>query len=142
MASTHGTVSYSDGQRGGERRCIPRRRRRGLPTEAVGTPALLKAHGTRQWDGAWRVMCPVVSDTRARRRRPLIGGPDAFVISKLFNHPNLKFELVSFSVSKILQILHVDSLKHSKQLYFLYQLQNPNGLHVINSRTNSHLNFP
>jgi hypothetical protein len=66
MVSTHGTVSYSDGQRGGERRCIPRRRRRGLPTEAVGTPALLKAHGTRQWDGAWRMMCPVVSDTRAR----------------------------------------------------------------------------
>jgi hypothetical protein len=45
-------------------------------------------------------------------------------------------------MSKICPILSVDSLEHKEKLYFLDQHQNPNGLHVINSRTNSNLNLP
>jgi hypothetical protein len=54
----------------------------------------------------------------------------------------LKYELVTFPLSKILQIMPVDSLKYKEQLYFLDQLKNPSGLHVINSGTNSNLNLP
>jgi hypothetical protein len=45
-------------------------------------------------------------------------------------------------MSKICPILSVDSLEHKEKLYFLDQHQNSNGLHVINSRTNSNLNLP
>jgi hypothetical protein len=44
-------------------------------------------------------------------------------------------------MTKISQILQVDSFKHKEKLYFLDQLQNPTGLQVINSGTNSNLNF-
>jgi hypothetical protein len=45
-------------------------------------------------------------------------------------------------MSTIYQILPVNSLEHKEQLYFLDQLQNPTELQVINSGTNSNLNFP
>jgi hypothetical protein len=65
-----------------------------------------------------------------------------FLFFKIFKHPNLKFEMVTFLMSKFLQILQVDCLKHREQLYLLDQLQNPKGLHVINSGINSNLNLP
>jgi hypothetical protein len=45
-------------------------------------------------------------------------------------------------MSKIHQILQVNSLKHKEKLYILDKLQNTRGLHVTNSRTNSNLNPP
>jgi hypothetical protein len=55
---------------------------------------------------------------------------------------NLKSKSVTFSMSKIHQILHRDSCKHKKQLSFLAQLQSHSGFHVTNSGTNSNLNLP
>jgi hypothetical protein len=54
----------------------------------------------------------------------------------------LNFELVYLPMSKIHLLLEVGSLKHKEQLYVLAQLQNLNGLQVINSGTNSNLNLP
>jgi hypothetical protein len=48
----------------------------------------------------------------------------------------------TFLMSKILQLLQFDILKHTEKLYFLYQFQNPTWLQVINSRPNSNLNLP
>jgi hypothetical protein len=39
------------------------------------------------------------------------------------------------------QILQVDRLEHKEKLHFLYQVQNPKGLQVINSGIYSNLNF-
>jgi hypothetical protein len=47
----------------------------------------------------------------------------------------LKFEMVTFPMSKISQSLQVGSLKHMEKLYFLDELQNPKGLQVKNSGT-------
>jgi hypothetical protein len=70
-------------------------------------------------------------------------GPDPFFdFFKIFKHPNLIFELVTFLMSKFHQILQVDILEHRLQLYFLDQLQNPKGLQVINSGINSKFNLP
>jgi hypothetical protein len=67
----------------------------------------------------------------------LTSGPDSIWYFQSFSIiQTLKFKLVSFPMSKIGQILQVDSLKHGKKLYFLDQLQNPIGLQVINSGTN------
>jgi hypothetical protein len=54
----------------------------------------------------------------------------------------LKFKMMVFPMSKIHLSVQVDSLKHKEVLYFLDQLQNPKGLKVINSGTNSNLNLP
>jgi hypothetical protein len=48
---------------------------------------------------------------------------------------NLKFETVTFPMSKILKTFHRDSLRYKEQLSFLSQLQIPSGLHVKNSVT-------
>jgi hypothetical protein len=53
----------------------------------------------------------------------------------------LKFKMKVFPMSKNTQILHVDSLKHKKQLYFLDELQIPSLFHVTNSGTYSNLNI-
>jgi hypothetical protein len=55
---------------------------------------------------------------------------------------NLKFKTILFLMSKIRQILQVDSLKHMEKFYFLEPLQNPTRLNIINLRTNSNLNLP
>jgi hypothetical protein len=55
---------------------------------------------------------------------------------------SLKFELVSLPMSKILQILQIDSLRDKKELYFLDQLQNPIVLRGINYGTHSNSNIP
>jgi hypothetical protein len=47
-----------------------------------------------------------------------------------------------FLISKFHQILQANRLEHSEQLHFLYQVQNPKGLKVINSGINSNLNVP
>jgi hypothetical protein len=54
----------------------------------------------------------------------------------------LKSEMVTFLMSKFLEILQVDFLKHREWLFFLDKLQNPKGLQVINSGINSNLNLP
>jgi hypothetical protein len=66
MASTHNMESYSGGQSGGERRRLPRRQWRRLPTKAVGTPALLTARGARQRDSTCHATWPTISDRRAQ----------------------------------------------------------------------------
>jgi hypothetical protein len=69
-------------------------------------------------------------------------GPDLFLIfSRFSNTQTLKFEMMTFMMSKFLLILQVDFLKHKEQLFFLDQLQNPKGLQVINSGINSNLNL-
>jgi hypothetical protein len=50
-------------------------------------------------------------------------GPDLFLIFfKIFNTQTLKFEIVIFLMSKFIQILQVNCLKHKEQLLFLDQL--------------------
>jgi hypothetical protein len=64
-------------------------------------------------------------------------GPATFLIFfKIFHLANLKFKKVTFSMSKIHQILHRDSWKKKEQLSFLEQLQTPKGLQAINSGIN------
>jgi hypothetical protein len=92
MASTHNMESYSGGQSGGERRRLPRRQWRRLPTKAVGTPALLTARGARQQDSTCHATWPTISDRRAQAEEM---ASDKwvrlyFIISKLFNHPNFE----------------------------------------------------
>jgi hypothetical protein len=53
----------------------------------------------------------------------------------------LKFKTKVFPMSKIHQILQVDSMKYQEKLYFLDKLENLVELKVINSGTNSDLNF-
>jgi hypothetical protein len=86
--------------------------------------------------------------TRAQPARPvkwrgrLTSGPRPyFIISRIFNHLNFKIRIGTFPLSKIHQIIPVDRLKHKEQLYFLDQHQNPSGLQVTNSGTNSNFNF-
>jgi hypothetical protein len=50
--------------------------------------------------------------------------------------------MVTFAMFKIHQIMQGDRLKDKEQLSFLAQLQNPTGLQVTNSRTNSNLKIP
>jgi hypothetical protein len=70
-------------------------------------------------------------------------GPVIFLIfSRFSNIHTLIFELVTFLMSKFDQILQIDRLEHIEQLHFLYQVQNPKGLRVINFRINSNLNLP
>jgi hypothetical protein len=66
MASTRSAVRCGGSQHGGERWRLPRGRWQRLPTKAVKTPVLLKAHGAGQRDGMWGVTCPTVSVRRAR----------------------------------------------------------------------------
>jgi hypothetical protein len=77
-----------------------------------------------------------------KRPLQLTSGSSSILYFQSFSiSPTLKLELLSFLMYKILQILQVGSLKHKAQLYILDQLQNPIGLQVINSGTNSNLNF-
>jgi hypothetical protein len=45
-----------------------------------------------------------------------------YTVSMISNHPNLKFEKVTFLMSKIYQSLLVDRLRHREQLLFLEKL--------------------
>jgi hypothetical protein len=94
-ATTCGAVSCGAGQNGGERRRLPRGRWQRLPTKAVETPVLLKAHGARQRDGMWHVTCPTVSVRRARAEETATDwwARLYFVISKHFNHPNFEIQI-------------------------------------------------
>jgi hypothetical protein len=83
------------------------------------------------------------------RRKPfkwqlwLTSGPwPLFDFSTFSNTQTLKSKMVTFQMSKFLQILQVDCLKHKKQLCSLDRLQNRKGLHVINFGINSNLNLP
>jgi hypothetical protein len=95
MVSTCGAVSCGGGQHGGERQRLPRGRWRRLPTEAVGTPVLLKAHDIGQRDGTGRMTCPAVSVRRAQAEETATDWWAClyFVISKLFNHPNFEIQI-------------------------------------------------
>jgi hypothetical protein len=55
---------------------------------------------------------------------------------------NFIIQIGDLSMSKIHQSLQVYSLKYKEKLYFLDQHQNPRGLQVTNSGTNSNLNLP
>jgi hypothetical protein len=65
-----------------------------------------------------------------------------FYLTRFSNTHILIFELVTFLLSKFLQMFHRDSWNHKEQLSFLAQLQIPKGLHVIIFGINSNLNFP
>jgi hypothetical protein len=76
-------------------------------------------------------------------RLRLTSGPQHFFdLSRFSNTHALIFELVTFLMSNFRQILQVNILEQKEQLHFLYQAQNPKGLHVINSGINSNLNLP
>jgi hypothetical protein len=75
-----------------------------------------------------------------KRRLRLTSGPRHFF--DLSNTHTLISELVTFLMSKFHKILQVEILEHKEKLHFLYQVQNPKGLQVINFRINSNLNLP
>jgi hypothetical protein len=58
-------------------------------------PVLLKAHGAGQRDGMWRMTCPAVSVRRARVEEMTTDrwARLYFVISMLFNHPNIEIQI-------------------------------------------------
>jgi hypothetical protein len=62
--------------------------------------------------------------------------------SRFSNNQILKSKMVAFLLSNVHQNLNRDILKHNEQLSFLSQLRIPSEFKVINSRTNSKLNFP
>jgi hypothetical protein len=77
-------------------------------------------------------------------KQPLLltSGPESISYFQSFSITrSFKFELVSFPMSKIQQILQVDIFTHKEKLYFVDQLQNPTGLQGLNSGTNSNRNF-
>jgi hypothetical protein len=75
-----------------------------------------------------------------KRLLRLTSGPGSISYFQSFSITQiLKFELVSFLMSKILQILLVDRLKYMEKIYLLDKLKNLKILQVINSRTNSNL---
>jgi hypothetical protein len=114
--------------------------------------------GIRQWGsvggGHWRRTVTTASPRVMSRvcewpvrpiKRPLwlISGPGSISYFHSFSITRaLKFQFVSFLMSKILEILQGDSLKHMEQLYLLAQLQTCSTCQVTNSITNSNLNLP
>jgi hypothetical protein len=121
-----------------ESRSCPRAPTRGIrmagPRGTVATGGVRsppRHHAHAQW--AWPV----------KQHVQLTSGPHPyFIISRVFNHPNIEIRIGDLPLSKTRQILLVHSLKHEEKLYFLDQLKSPTGLHVINSGTNSNLNLP
>jgi hypothetical protein len=115
------------------------------PTRGIRTAG---PRGTVAIGGVWSPShhhARVGGDRRHPFKRPLrlTSGPDSISYFQSFLiAQTLKFELVSFLMSKIHQLLQVDSLKHKEKVYILYQLRNLTGLQVINSGTNSNLNLP
>jgi hypothetical protein len=92
--------------------------------------------------GDYRVTMHSVAHARDRHGQLTSGACPYFIISRIFNHLNFEIPIGGLPYSTIYQILPVNSLEHKEQLYFLDQLQNPTELQVINSGTNSNLNFP
>jgi hypothetical protein len=77
------------------------------------------------------------------QRLRLTSGPQHFFdLPRFSNTHTLIFELVTFLKSKFHQILQVNRLEQMEQLHFLYQVQNPKGLHVIYYGISSNLNLP
>jgi hypothetical protein len=62
-----------------------------MASDRSGTPALLMVCGTGQWDSAWRMMCPVVSNKLAQAEEAATDrwARLYFIISKLFNLPSI-----------------------------------------------------
>jgi hypothetical protein len=108
-----------------------------------------KDKGDRTWPTTAVVLGPPVRACEASDRAPfkrrlrLTSGPQHFLdLSRFSNTHTLIFELVTFLMSKFHQTGQVNRLEHKEQLHFLYQVQNPKGLQVINFGINSNLNLP
>jgi hypothetical protein len=124
-----------------------------LATSTRGIRMSRRAHKGQWWSAVygdrWVTMGGAMLERAIDWRGPLSGscgwqvGPDSISYFQRFSIIwTLKFESVTFLMSKIQQILQVNSLKHKEELYFFSQLQIPSWLHVTNSGTNSNLNLP